>query len=133
MSENDEFKKFLPDEEFKREQFVYEVPSEAEPPSQERIPSAYEPMQKIQLDGRAYRGLARGRIPWWVLMTGWMIFGGLAFVFLIPAISLLFSGSWLALVGLIPALLIASVFLTILWRGTNAKLSTNKNQSSNKN
>ncbi|MEM6398918.1 MAG: hypothetical protein AAF757_01620 [Cyanobacteria bacterium P01_D01_bin.116] len=133
MSENDEFKKFLPDEEFKSEQFVYEVPSQAEPPSQERIPSAYEPMEKIQLDGRAYRGLAGGKIPWWVLMTGWVVFGGLAFVVLIPAISSLVSGSWLASVALIPALLIASVFLTILWRGTNAKLSIKKNQSSNRN
>ena len=130
MSENDEFKKFLPDEEFKREQFVYEVPSEAEPPSQERIPSAYEPMQKIQLDGRAYRGLAGGRTAWWVLITGWFIFGFIVFVIVIPIVSdLITSGFSTALIMLLPALLIGCLFFRILWRGTNAKLSAKNNQN----
>ncbi|AFY58950.1 hypothetical protein Riv7116_6624 [Rivularia sp. PCC 7116] len=133
MSEHDEFKKFLPDEGFESPPIVYEVPSQVETPYQERIPSGYEPMSEIELRGRAYRGLSGGRIPWWVMMTGWMIFGGFAFAILIPAIASLVSGSWLASVALIPALLIASIFLTILWRGTNAKLSVRKNQSSNKN
>ena len=120
--------KFLPDEEFKREQFVYEVPSEAEPPSQERIPSAYEPMQKIQLDGRAYRGLAGGRTAWWVLITGWFIFGFIVFMIVIPIVSdLIFSGFSTALIMLLPALLIGCLFLRILWRGTNAKLSAKNN------
>lgn len=131
MSKNDEFKKFLPDEKFKREQFIYEVPSEAEPPLQEIIPSGYEPMQNIQLEGKAYRGLAAGKTRWWVLMTGWMVFGGVAFAVLIPIVSLILESSVMSIM-LIPILFFAFVPLIILWRGTNAKLSIKKNQSSDK-
>ncbi|MBV6628155.1 MAG: hypothetical protein KI793_35425 [Rivularia sp. (in: Bacteria)] len=131
MSKNDEFKKFLPDEEFKSPPIVYEVPSEAEIPFQERIPSGYDPMSEIQLRGRAYRGLAGGKIPWWVLITGWFIFGGIAFAILIPtAIALITSNDlFLALITSLPALFFTSILVIIMWRGTAAKLVARKSQN----
>ncbi|MFM7449341.1 MAG: hypothetical protein ACKO24_12185, partial [Leptolyngbyaceae cyanobacterium] len=68
-----------------------------------------------------FRGLAGGRIPWWVLISGWIIFGGLALLILIPVITS-------AAFELLPALVIASIPLVILWRGTVAKLSTEKHK-----
>ncbi|BAY86937.1 hypothetical protein NIES267_64480 [Calothrix parasitica NIES-267] len=126
---NDEFQKFLPNEGLESPPIVYEVPSEVETPYQEKIPSGYDPMSEIELRGRAYRGLSGGRIPWWVLITGWFIFGFVAFAFLIPIVSaFITSGFSTALVMLLPALLIGCIPLMILWRGTSAKLS-NKNKN----
>lgn len=121
MSENDEFKRFLPNEELENERIVYELPSEVEPPYQEKIPSGYDPMSEIYLRGRAFRGLAGGRIPWWVLIAGWILFGGLALSMLISMISS-------AAFELLPALLIVFIPVIILWRGTAAKLSLKKHQ-----
>lgn len=129
MRENDEFKKFLPDKEFESPPIVYEVPSEIEIPHQEKIPLGYDPMSEIQLRGRAYRGLSGGRTSWWVLITGWFIFGIIFFGVLIPAIATLISGSWIVLVSVLPALLLVFVFLVIMWRGTSAKLSARNNQN----
>ncbi|MEO0935619.1 MAG: hypothetical protein AAFY21_18355, partial [Cyanobacteria bacterium J06641_2] len=123
---NDEFQKFLPDEGLESPPIVYEVPPEVETPYQERIPSGYDPMSEIELRGRAFRGLSGGRIPWWVLITGWFIFGFVAFVVLIPMLStFMTSGFSIDLVMLLPALLIGCIPSIILWRGTTAKLSNN--------
>ncbi|WP_414620078.1 hypothetical protein [Calothrix sp. CCY 0018] len=128
MSENDEFKQFLPDEEFESEQIVYSVSVNDEPTYQEKMPSGYDPMGRIELEGIAFRGLAAGKISWWVLITGWFIFGIVSFAMLIPAIALLASEFTSAMIMLLPALLISCIPLVVLWRGTAAKLSV-KNQS----
>src|ERR687894_768970 len=99
MSENDESKQFLPDDKLDTDRIVVEVPAEQKSPYQERIPSGYEPMGEIYLRGRAFRGLAGGRIPWWVLISGWIVFGGLALLTLITAIA---SASF----GALPVLII---------------------------
>lgn len=132
MAENDEFKKFIPDEGFESPPIVYEIPSETEIPHQEKIPSGYDPMSEIELRGRAYRGLSGGRTPWWVLITGWFIFGIIFFGVLIPTITVMVSGDWIILIGVLPALIIVSAFLVIMWRGTSAKLS-DKNYESDRN
>lgn len=122
MSENDELKQFFPDDKLDSERIVVEVPAEQKSPYQERIPSGYDPMGEIYLRGTAFRGLAGGRIPWWVLISGWIMFGGLAMLILISAIA---SASFSAL----PALIIVAIPLIILWRGTTAKLSIEKHKS----
>jgi hypothetical protein len=122
MSKNDDYKQFLPDDELDSEQIVVEVPADPKPPYQERIPSGYDPMGEIYLRGRAFRSLAGGRIPWWVLISGWIIFGGLALLILIPAITS-------AAFEFLPALVILSIPLIILWRGTVAKLSIEKHKN----
>ncbi|MCJ8279030.1 MAG: hypothetical protein MJK14_03565 [Rivularia sp. ALOHA_DT_140] len=129
MAQNDEFKKFIPDEGFESSPIVYQVPSETEIPHQERIPSGYDPMSEIELRGRAYRGLSGGRTPWWVLITGWFIFGIIFFGVFIPTITTMVSGDWIILISILPALLIAVVFLVIMWRGTSAKLSDRNNHN----
>ncbi|MEA5593144.1 hypothetical protein [Rivularia sp. UHCC 0363] len=122
MSENDEFKQFLPDAEFEPEQIVYSVPPNDQPLDREKMPSGYDPMGRIKLEGIAFRGLAAGRIPWWVLITGWFVFGIVTFAMLIPAIALFASD----LIMLLPTLVISSIPFVILWRGTAAKLSVKK-------
>ncbi|MBH8562273.1 hypothetical protein I8748_08800 [Nostoc sp. CENA67] len=96
-----------------------EIPAEQNSPYQERIPSGYDPMQEIYLRGRAFRSMSGGRIPWWVLISGWLIFGGLALLMLISAIA---SQSF----GLLLPLAFVSIPVLILWRGTVAKVSTTK-------
>ncbi|MEG4029032.1 MULTISPECIES: hypothetical protein [unclassified Microcoleus] len=122
MSENDESKQFLPDHKLDTDRIVVEVPADQKSPYQERIPSGYEPMGEIYLRGRAFRGLAGGRIPWWVLISGWIFFGGLALLIMISAIA---SASFPAL----PGLIIVAIPLIILWRGTTAKFSIKKHKS----
>ena len=122
MNKNDEHKQFLPDDKLDSERIVVEVPADPKPPYQEKIPSGYDPMGEIYLRGRAFGGLAGGRIPWWVLISGWIIFGGSALLILIIAITS-------AAFELLPVLVIVSIPLIILWRGTVAKLSTEKHKS----
>lgn len=121
MSENDEHKQFLPDDEIDRDRLVVEVP-QSPTPYQERVPSGYDPMGEVYLRGRAFRALAGGRIPWWVLISGWIIFGGLALLILVLAIT---SAAY----GLLPALVIITIPLITLWRGTMAKLSIEKHKN----
>jgi hypothetical protein len=125
MNEHDESKQFFPDDKLDSDRIVVEVPADQKSPYQERIPSGYEPMGEIYLRGRAFRGLAGGRIPWWVLISGWIFFGGLALLIVISAILPLISASFSALLPLI----ILAIPLIILWRGTTTKLSIQKQKS----
>lgn len=121
MSRNDDYKQFLPNDELDRERIVVEVPANPKPTQQERIPSEYDPMGQIYLQGRVFRGLTGGRIPWWVLISGWIIFGGLFLSILILAIAS-------AAFEFLPVLLFAFIPVMVLWRGTVAKLSIEKHR-----
>jgi hypothetical protein len=121
MSENDQLQQFLPDDNLNSEGIVVKTPTDPNLYYQDKVLSGYEPMSGIYL-GIASRGLAGGRIPWWVLISGWIIFGGLALLILIPAIA---SVSFTAL----PALIIVAIPLIILWRGTTAKFFIGKHKS----
>ena len=122
MNHNDRQNQFLPDHRLDRERIIAEVPADLTPPYPETIPSGYDPMSEIYLRGRAFRSLAGGRIPWWVIISGWTIFGGLVLLILILAITS-------AAFELLPALIIVSIPLITLWRGTVAKISTEKHKS----
>ncbi len=121
MSENDEPNQFFRHDKLDEDRLFVEVPAEQKPPHQERIPSGYDPMGEIYLRGRAYRSLSGGTIPWWVLISGWIIFGSPALLMLIAAIA---SPSW----SLLLPLAFAAIPLLILWRGTLAKLSSTKSR-----
>lgn len=114
MSKKDEFDDFLPER--KPENYSIEIPAEQRPFENNRIPSGYDPMGEIELRGRVFSGLASGRVRWWVLITGWIIFGSFALVMISVAIT-----SSLV-VGLI-YLAIAAIPIIVLFRGTIAKLS----------
>jgi len=119
MSNKNDFNQFLPDESLEPDKISVEVP--AEPPiAPERIPSGFDPMGEIGLRGQAYRGLAGGRTPWWILISGWFVFGSIVGVLLHAALH----GSSLTLWIL---LIIMVIPLFILGRGTIAKLS-NRNK-----
>ena len=119
MSENDEPKQFFRHDKLDEDRLFVEIPAEQKSPHQERIPSGYDPMGEIYLRGRAYRSLSGGTIPWWVLISGWIIFGLPVLLMLIAAITSL------SLSLLLP-LAFAAIPLLILWRGTLAKLSSTK-------
>src|ERR687885_580128 len=119
MNENDNPKDFFQNEKLDEDELFVEVPAEQKSPYQERIPSGYDPMGEIYLRGRAYRNLSGGTIPWWVLISGWLIFGSPVLLILIAAIT---SQS----LDLLLPLVFAAIPLLILWRGTLSKLSRTK-------
>ena len=119
MSVDDEYKPFFEDNRSDEDRLFVEVPPKAESPYPEQIPSPYDPMGWIHLEGRMARGLAGGNIPWWVLISGWILFSGYASLVLSIVVP---SPSFAAL----PLLIILAIFLAILWRGTKAKLSMKK-------
>jgi hypothetical protein len=122
MSENDKPKEFLDDDEIDRDRLFIEVPTEPKLPDREKIPSPYDFMSEIYLRGRAFRSLAEGRIPWWVIISGWIYFGGLALLILILALA---SATFELLLDLV----FDVIPLIILCRGTIAKLSIKKHKN----
>jgi hypothetical protein len=112
---------FKRDRDREPEKFVVEIPPEKPPAYHERLTSGFDPMGEIYLRGRAYRGLAGGTQPWWVIMSGWFIFGSIAVMIIGVGISSLSP------VLIIP-LLFALIPVIILWRGTAAKLANRKSR-----
>jgi hypothetical protein len=119
MTEKDEFNQYLADESSKvdKDKLSIEVPADPTPLNSEMIPSGLDPMGRIEMRGQAYRGLAGGQTPWWILLSGWFVFGFFAAVAAHAAIKNASLALWILLV-------IASIPLLILARGTIAKLST---------
>lgn len=115
MNNNNESDRFLPDENFDNDKLSIEIPA-AQPVHPERIASGFDPMGEIQLRGQAYRGLAGGQIPWWILISGWAIFGCIAAVLLHAAIKSASLTIWILFI-------IMAIPLFILGRGTAAKLT----------
>src|ERR687885_2636896 len=97
MSENDEPKQFFRHDKLDEDRLFVKIPAEQKSPHQERVPSGYDPMGEIYLRGRAYRSLSGGTIPWWVLISGWLVFGSPALLMLIVMIA---SPSWSLLLPL---------------------------------
>lgn len=120
MSNNDEPEKFFgKGSNFDSDKIRVEVPAEREPTYQERIPSAYDPLGEIYLRGRAMRSMSSGTMPWWVLISGWILFGGFFLVLVGIAISSIS-------LDLVPVLIISGIPVLIVLKGTLAKLSTRK-------
>jgi hypothetical protein len=95
-----------------------------------KMPNPLDPMGNIETEGRAMRNLASGRIPMWVLMTGWATIGLGSFLLLdlaLQSLAIAFQqgkggdrlGEFLlAIVAFAPMLLIAGLIITILFRAT---------------
>lgn len=115
MNNKDDFNQFLPDEKLNPDQLSVEIPAE-HPLTPEPLPSAFDPMGEIQLRGQAYRGLAGGRMSWWMLIAGWFVFGCIFAVLLHAALTTKMLTVWIFLI-------IMTLPLLILGRGTAAKLS----------
>lgn len=95
---------------------LIEVPPTRHSPYQDRIPSALDPMGEIYLRARVLRTLGGGNVRWWVLVSGWLLFGG---GFLAIAWIIISTQSH----ALIFSLAIAAIPLVSLWRGTTKKLA----------
>jgi hypothetical protein len=93
-----------------------EIPATRHSPYQDRVPSALDPMGEIYLRARVLRTLGGGNVRWWVLISGWLLFGGgfLAFAGIIMS-----TQSY----ALIFSLAITAIPLVPLWPGTAKKLA----------
>ncbi len=105
-----------------QDNFKVEIPTDSRPTYGDRIPSQYDPMGQVYLRGRAMRNLSSGTMPWWVIISGWVLFGGLFFLLVGAAIS---SMSLAVLLSLI----FAAIPMLIVLRGTLAKLSKKQRRS----
>jgi len=114
MSAN-EYQQFFTDAEAANRQRFTEVPPPP-PPVIERAPSGLAPMSRIELEGRAYRGLASGGIPWWVLIAGVVVF------FVPSLVMVVVAGDPLLLLAFVPAVLP----MVIIGRGIRAKLAARR-------
>ncbi len=131
MNEHDEFRVYLEgasvgsategsveSQPIASDQLYIEVPPPL-PPTISKAPTGLAPMERIALEGQAYRGLSSGRSPWWVIIGGWVFLGlpGLVFAFFA-----VISGDLVLLL----ALGFPVVLFVILWRGTQAKLAAQR-------
>jgi hypothetical protein len=90
--------------------------------SSDRVPSGFDPMGEIQLRGRILRTLSEGNVRWWIMIAGWVIFGG---GFLLMLLIVIES----QLYPLIVPLAIAAIPLVALWKGTARKLARSRQQN----
>ena len=98
------------------------------PPKIEKASAGYAPMERIALEGQAYRGLASGSQPWWVIITGWVIFGVPCVSVLVVTASLFSLGGGMAVLAMLGAIALCTVYLWIMYRGTKAKLAHQREQ-----
>ncbi|MFH7243054.1 MAG: hypothetical protein ACHWZW_09415 [Spirulina sp.] len=113
MADQNNFNDYLPEQ--KPEEYSIEVPADQSPLNLDRVPSGDDFMGRIEQRGVAYSRLSRGLAPWWVLIAGWVVFGGLA----LGLLKMGLAGSIVSWVLLVFVLLP----LVILGQGTLAKLS----------
>lgn len=83
--------------------------------------SGFTPMEEIKLEGLVAQNLASGKLPWWVMIVCWFIFGFSVFIMLSIMFSRVASADVSALVSFGAFLLFAVPFLMICWRGIRAK------------
>jgi hypothetical protein len=124
MSDRNEFQSFLEPEESSSspsQEIFTEIPPPL-PPQISKAPMGFSPMEQIELEGRAYRGYASGQMPWWVLLSGWIVFALPSLAIAVLAVT---SGDLSLLLPISPVV----VILWILWRGTQAKLAIARTQA----
>lgn len=121
MSDRNEFQSFLEQEE-NPSNLSREVFTEIPPPLPPRIDKAltgFSPMEQIELEGQVYRGFASGQIPWWLILSGWVVFG---LIYLSVALVLMTSGD----LTLLPMFVFSAIPLWIMWRGTRARMVSDR-------
>jgi hypothetical protein len=122
MSNNNEPQDFFGEvREPKPDKIYVEVPSEQRPPYIERINNPNDPMGEVYLRGRMMRNMSSGGMPWWVLFSGFFLFGGLTALTLSAAIA---SHSFEALIIVV----FAAIPLFIVCKGIDNKLSMRRNR-----
>lgn len=119
-----EFQKFLVDPNAAEPKQFTEAPPPPPPIIVGKTPSGYTPMSQIELEGQAYGGMTSGRVPWWVLITG-------AVMFVVPILGMaIASGDFIVL---LIVLLLLALPMMIVWRGVCAKLAAQKEKEQRRN
>lgn len=116
MPEPNDVNNYLPDQ--KPEEYSIGIPADQPPLNLNQVPSGDDLMGRIEQRGMAYSRLARGLAPWWILIAGWVVFGGLA----LGLLKMALAGSIVSWVLLVIVLLP----LVILAQGTVAKVSSRR-------
>lgn len=116
MTDQNDYQSYLQDSSAQPPKLFTEEPPPL-PPIIAKAPTGFAPMERIALEGKAYRGLASGSQPWWVIITGWVMFG-------LPCLAVVIGlgaagGLGVEVVG---AIAICGFFFSIMYRGTRAKL-----------
>ncbi len=112
MPEPKDFNDYLPEP--KSEEYSIDIPPDPVPLQPGQVPSGNDPLGRIEQRGIAYGNLSRGRAPWWVLIAGWVVFGGLALGLLKMALAGSIVSWVLLAISLLP--------LVIVLQGTLAKV-----------
>jgi hypothetical protein len=134
MAKNSEFDQYFMEDTHPSTPVSANIEAAPLDPYPQKIPNPLDPMGQIGVEGIAYRSLAGGGMPWWILGIGWIFFGSMAFFWLMGVFSTIVVGGLAALPGslmpLIPGILVISLPLWILGRGTQSKLrQRHKNRS----
>jgi hypothetical protein len=124
MPEPDDFERFLEDQSIDPAQLFTDVPPPL-PPSVEKAPSGHTPMGQITLEGQAYRSLSGGKMPWWVIISAWIIFG-------LPCLAITIIAATSGDLTLLVMLAFPAIILMVLWRGTQAKIASQREQAERK-
>ncbi|OUC12197.1 MAG: hypothetical protein B0A82_23760 [Alkalinema sp. CACIAM 70d] len=113
-----------------RDRLYTEQPLDPQLHREMHLPNPLDPIGSIETEGRALRTLAKGRMPKWVLFTGWATIGlgsvislGLIGQAVVSEIRQAISTNHLsdlipAILSIAPALVIAILMLMILYRAT---------------
>lgn len=88
----------------------------------ERIPSGFNPVGKIYVEGRLFRNLASGDAHWWLMIAAW---GTVGTNVIVSVLAMLLAGESMALLPLI----ITIIPLMPLVRGTTTKLGKPRQES----
>lgn len=141
MNSDRKFKQFFEDRDAHQLQTKESLGlQESELPQGDRIPDGYTPMGIAHLEGRAYGSFSRVNTPWWVIISGWVIFGFVTFTILgvvlqniealvpqkidINNLLITLMGYASFLIGIV----IYGAILFSLWRGTKAKLARKRSR-----
>lgn len=113
---SNEFRKFLVDPDAIEPRHFTEVPL-TPPVVVSKAPSGYTPMSQVYLEGQAYSRTASGTAPWWVLISGALVFVGSSMIIVLA------TGDFILILTSLPFL---ALIVMIVWRGTRAKLIAQK-------
>lgn len=116
MDRDDNSSRFLADDNRESDRIMVEIPSTSTSFSVERLPSALDPIGEIYLRGKVFRGISKRRMPWCVLISSWIVFGGPAFTLLAIAMN----------ENYVLLMIIPFFIFFILVKGTIAKIHTTK-------
>lgn len=124
---NDGFDRYFPESRLHRDRLRFEIPVLQKTQTHARIPNGYEPMGLIYAIGRSFRGLIRGYIPWWVLISAWLVFGQRAVLSLV--INSIVISNFGTFSYLFPVNVLSVSVIVLLLKATISKIDLDRTHS----